>query len=169
MKIIGLVVAIMMLPGIATAQITPEQDAQVKRVLREVLEIDEELKAIQSNQQTLETNKAARRDEYRSLMARYPGIKLAPESTTTEMYGALYRYRMTRAATIKPLVEEQLRASRIKTCTALRELEAGRAKIEATDEYKQAKLQDRIELRKALDDVIAEAKSEGDPCSVKDE
>jgi hypothetical protein len=157
--------ALCLLPSMATAQITPGQDAQIKRVLREVVEMDEELKSIQSNQPTLQTNKAARHDEYNSLVTRYPGIEISDGSSAAEMYRALHQYRMRRAATVKPLVDEQVRASRVQSCDALEAMQAERTRLEATDGYKRAKLQDRIELRKAFDDLIAEASTEGDPCS----
>lgn len=163
-SVISLLIGVLT-PALAAAQITPVQEAQVKRVLAEVVEMDEELQAIQRNQEVLKTSPAARRDEYHSLLTRYPGIAITPSSTPAEMYRALYRYRMQRAATVKPLVEEQVRHSRVRSCEALRKLQKGRADLEASDGYRRAKLQDRLELRKAFDDLIAAALAdEGDPC-----
>lgn len=169
MKTTVLLAAILALSGTATAQITPAQDAQIKRVLREIVEMDDELKAIQANQQTLENNAAARRDEYRSLITRYPGISISPESSTSDMYRALHDYRMKRAATVKPLVDEQSRDANAKMCAALKNLKDDRDRLEASDDYKRTKLQDRIDLRKAFDDLIAETMTEGDPCTFSPE
>lgn len=117
----------------AIAQITPEQNAKIESGLRDVVDIDEELKAITVNQDTLTKSVAARRDEYQSLVARYPEIVLRPEATVREMYRALYVVRMKRAALIRPLVNQQLKEANARSCIALKDLQDARQKLEESD------------------------------------
>ena len=121
----------------------------------DVNEIDAELKSITENQVKLTRSAAARKDEITSLQTRYPEIVLTPASSVNDIYHALYLVRVGRAAKIKPIAHAKLRASNQRFCDSLRDLTASWEKLQTDDGYKRLGLDDRLTLRKALDDTIA--------------
>jgi hypothetical protein len=138
------------------APVTPEEEAHVKAVLKEVVAIDEELDTIRRNEGVLRKSTAARREEISSLLLRYPKLPITSDSSIEEVYSALYRHRMDRGKSVLPITQRQIDQSQQAACVALDGLMASRRELEASDDYKKVPLQQRLDLRKAFDDVLNE-------------
>lgn len=163
--LIALAIACAVFVAPASAQpVTPEEAALVQTIKAEVEGIDAELRSITENQDALRRSPAMRQDEYESLVARYPGIKITPGSTVEQMYSALYAYRRQRAAIALPIARRQKQEADTRLCKAIADLRESFERLAATDDYKRLPLSDRLPLRASLDDLIATAKSNGTVC-----
>lgn len=156
--------------ALALSQVTPADDARLQAGLEEIKQIDAELSTIRQNRSFLATSKAARDDELSSLRLRYPEIAFPPHPSVDDIYQSLYVVRMERAKMLLPIARAKQRQINDQLCERLAAIEQSRRELEGTDGYKRASLQDRIELRKSLDDLIAKASaSETRPCAATDQ
>jgi len=165
-------VALLMSPNNAgAAQVTPAQEAELKRVMIEVVGIDKELEAIKAKRSTMVTSVSEKRAEYIYLVNRYPGVKISRDSSVDDMYKALYRYRMDLAHTVLPIANEQVRFARQESCRHLKAIEDVRARALAGDEYKRADPKAQAQTKATLDEIVSIAQAEaveaneGDPCA----
>lgn len=143
--------------GSAVNAATPSEEAKVKAVLAQLAEIDKEDAAIAANERELNASAALLDEERSSLLLRFPGIQIPPGSDVSAMRKHLRAYRQAQGATVLPIVERDRQLAHERLCAQKAQLEATRAKLEATDGYKRATLEERMELRRAFDNLYAEA------------
>jgi len=152
---------------LAAAPAPAQPDRNVDDDLKQVLAIDDEIAAIGRNAATLAGNRGARFDEINSLKLRYPEIEIPPNATVADVVKALRKVRAARAAQAMPAMEARVRQANDAYCKARAALFAKRTEMEATDDYKRMSLDDRLALRRAIDDLIAANKPDGLDCDAR--
>jgi hypothetical protein len=157
---IGVVTA----PPANAQSVTTEENATLESILAEIHSIDDELQAITENQVALRRSAAMRRDEYESLKARYPGIRITPTSSVEQLYAALYAFRRERAAVARPIAVRRKHEADTQLCAAIDALQKSFDELAASDGYKKLSLQDRLELRTSIDRLIVQSKENGVRC-----
>lgn len=148
--------SLLLLAAIAAqvSPVTPQQEAQLQAALSDVKAMDKELDTITKNQEYLRSSIEARHEEISSLLIRYPQLPITRTSTLEEVYKALYRHRMERGASVRHIADQKLAYGKQESCVAFNRLKESRRELEESDAYKTTPLQDRLDLRKAFDDVM---------------
>lgn len=126
--------------------------------------IDEEAKTVASNAGVLAKSKAARRDEIISLRTRFPDIAVTDDASTAEILKSLQVLRAAHLEKARPILEASAKAAHDAACGARRALIQKWDELQAVDDYKRLSLDERLNLREALDALLAEHDDPDHPC-----
>lgn len=155
MKILIAHAAIVLLyAGPALGQMQESEIVRAQAAIVGIAEMDAELKTLRDHQTDFRERPALLKDEYESLILRYPGISVRQNSSFERMYKALFDVRSTWAIDVGSIVRQALAKTNVHHCQNARQLRASFDNLFASEKYKRADAEYRVQLRLSIESAL---------------